>query len=209
MIGFLKKELAMIKSNFAMLGIITIIYIILGFYDEMDVSFILPFICVMIMISSFSYDDNSKWDAYLITLPEGRKNSVKAKYLFTIILIFISSFLALILTFGFTYLKQENLEVLKNLATIFGSIFGTLFFLSIMYPLIYKMGIEKARVVIFFLVFGFIALGSILLKTLDLSFLDNVSLKTNYLIIGLIIFIIIMTFLSYLISLKIYSKKEY
>ena len=91
MIGFLKKELAMIKSNFTMLGIITIVYIILGFYDEMDVSFILPFICVMIMISSFSYDDNSKWDAYLITLPEGRKNSVKAKYLFTIILIIISS----------------------------------------------------------------------------------------------------------------------
>ena len=41
MIGFIKKDLAMIKSNFKTLGLLFVLYAIMGFYGEMDISFIL------------------------------------------------------------------------------------------------------------------------------------------------------------------------
>ena len=53
MLGFIKKDIAMIKSNFKILFILFIFYGIMAFNDGMDISFILPFICVMIMISPY------------------------------------------------------------------------------------------------------------------------------------------------------------
>ena len=77
MIGFIKKDLAMIKSNFKLMGILLFFYVVMGLLGEMDISFILPFMSVMIMISTFSYDNYNKWDAYSVTLPNGRKNESK------------------------------------------------------------------------------------------------------------------------------------
>ncbi len=73
MIGFMKKDIVMIKSNFKLIVVLVILYIAMGLMGDMDISFMLPFMCVMIMISSFSYDNYNKWDAYSISLPNGRK----------------------------------------------------------------------------------------------------------------------------------------
>ena len=98
MIGFIKKDIAMIKSNFKLMGLLFIVYAVMGLLGEMDMSFVLPFLSIMIMISTFSYDNYNKWDAYSITLPNGRKNSVKAKYLATILMILIVSIITIILS---------------------------------------------------------------------------------------------------------------
>ena len=89
MLGFIKKDIAMIKSNFKLIGILIVVYTIMGLMGEVDISFILPFMSVMIMISTFSYDNYNNWDAYSISLPNGRKNSVKAKYIATILMILV------------------------------------------------------------------------------------------------------------------------
>ena len=91
MIGFIKKDLFMIKSNFKLLGILIIAYTLMGFVGEIDISFILPFMSVMIMISTFSYDNYNNWDAYSISFPDGRKNSVKSKYVATVLMIVLLS----------------------------------------------------------------------------------------------------------------------
>ena len=77
-----------------------ILFIVFGFMTfngEMDLSFVLPFMSVVIMISTFSYDVYNKWDAYVITLPNGRKNVVKAKYIATFILIVVSILITILL----------------------------------------------------------------------------------------------------------------
>ena len=50
MIGLIKKDLAMIKGNFKFLAIFIILYFILGLMGKMDISFILPFMSVIIII---------------------------------------------------------------------------------------------------------------------------------------------------------------
>ena len=210
MIGFIKKDLCMIKSNFKLIRILFIIYVIMGFLGEMDISFILPFMCVMIMISSFSYDNYNKWDAYSVSLPNGRKNSVKSKYITTILMTLIVSVITTLLSFAISYVNTQTINYEQILVTMFGTIFGTLIVLTFMYPIIYKFGVEKARIGIFLIVFGIVIIGSLVANYIDLSnILKYLAFLEDYLIIILIIIAIIMVYVSYKISERVFSKKEF
>ncbi len=210
MIGLMKKDFAMIKSNFKLLGVLIIVYTVMGFLGEMDISFILPFMCVMIMISTFSYDNYNKWDAYSITMPNGRKNSVRSKYLATLAMTFAVSFITLLLSFLISYVRTETIPYEQILVTMFGTIFGTLLVLSFMYPIIYKFGVEKARIGIFLIVFGLVIIGSFLLPYIDFSFLaKTLSFLEDYILIILVAIAILMVYGSYKISERIFRKKEF
>ena len=210
MIGFMKKDLAMIKSNFKLIGILILVYTIMGLMGEMDISFILPFMCVMIMISSFSYDNYNKWDAYSVSLPNGRKNSVKSKYITTILMTLIVSIITIILSFIISYVNTKTINYEQILVTMFGVIFGTLLVLAFMYPIIYKFGVERARIGIFLIVFGIVFVGGLLSQYIDLSFIAKaLSFLEDYIIIILVAVMIAMVYISYKISEKIFRKKEF
>ena len=210
MIGLIKKDLAMIKGNFKFLAIFIILYFILGLMGKMDISFILPFMSVIIMISTFSYDNYNKWDAYVITLPNGRKNSVKSKYLATILLVLILTIVTVLLSFIITYCRYHILDYEEILSLTTGSIFGTLLVLSFMYPIIYKFGVEKARIVICSLVFGIVILGSFIIKYIDLTGIIKIlNIMQDYWIIVILLFSFLLVYASYRLSLKIYLKKEF
>ncbi len=210
MIGFIKKDLAMIKSNLKLLGILIVVYAIMGLIGKMDISFIIPFMCVMIMISTFSYDNYNKWDAYSISLPNGRTNSVKSKYITTILMTFIVSIITIILSFIISYVNTKVINYEQILVTMFGTVFGTLLVLTVMYPIIYKFGVEKARIGIFLIVFGTVIIGSLLANYIDITnLLTSLSFLKDYLILILIIVALIMVYASYKISEKIFTKKEF
>ena len=210
MIGFIKKDLAMIKSNFKLLGILIVTYSILGLLGKLDISFLLPFITVMIMISTFSYDNYNNWDAYSICLPKGRKNSVKAKYMATIIMILVISFITGIISLLISYLNFKVINYEQILITLLGTIFGTLLVITFMYPIIYKYGIEKARISIFLIIFGLFILIGFISKYIDFTFISNIlSLLEYYIIPIIIILMILMVYISYKISARIFWKKEF
>ena len=210
MIGFIKKDLAMLKSNFKLLCILTIVYTVMGLLGTMDISFLLPFMSVMLMISTFSYDNYNNWDAYSISLPNGRKNSVKSKYITTILLIISISIITLLLSFIISYVNTKTINFGQILVTTFGNIFGTLLVLTFMYPIIYKYGVEKARIAIFLIIFLIVILGGFLLKYIDLSNVGNaLSFLEDYLVLILIAITIGMVYISYKISNKIFRKKEF
>lgn len=210
MLGLIKKDLFLIKSNLKILATLFVIYGFMSFQGEMDLSFILPFMSVAIMISTFSYDTYNKWDAYVITLPGGRKNSVKAKYLATIILITITTVIITIISVGISYSHTKVVDVPGIFSTIMGAVFATILLQSLMYPAIYKFGIENARIGIFIVVFGIAIICGIIAKHVDfkplLQLLDNLE---NYWLIIFPIAMIVILYLSYKISEGIYKKKEY
>lgn len=210
MLGLIKKDLFLIKSNLKILIILFIVYGFMSFQGEMDLSFVLPFISVVIMMSTFSYDTFNKWDAYVITLPDGRKNSVRAKYLATVILIFITTIIITILAVTISYVNTKTIDYENIFSTMLGAIFATTLLQSFMYPAIYKLGVEKARVGIFIVVFGIAIIAGIIAKFIDfkplLQTLDNLG---NYWIIILPIAMVVILYISYKISEGIYKKKEY
>ncbi len=209
MLGFIKKDLLMIKSNIKILAILLLIYVVMAFQGQMDLSFLLPFMSVMIMISTFSYDTFNKWDAYAVTMPNGRKNSVRGKYIATIILISITTILITVLSFVISYAKTNVIDFENMIGSIVGSVFATILLQSFMYPAMYKFGPEKARIGIFVVVFGVAIIGGAVAKYIDLSsiikMLDSID---AYWMIAFPVTMILMLSISYKISERIYFKKE-
>ena len=209
MLGFIKKDLLMIKSNIKIFAILLLIYVAMAFQGQMDLSFLLPFMSVMIMMSTFSYDAFNKWDAYAVTMPNGRKNSVRAKYLATIILISITTIIITVLSLIISYTKNNTIDFENIIGTIFESLFATILLQSLIYPAMYKFGPEKARIGLATIIFSIAVIGGFFVKYIDLSsIIKMLDFIGEYWIIIFSMAMIIMLYVSYKISQKIYLKKE-
>ncbi|MBE6153873.1 MAG: ABC-2 transporter permease [Firmicutes bacterium] len=210
MLGFIKKDIIMLKSNFKTLAILIVVYIIMAFKGIMDISFILPFISVMIMISTFSYDEFNKWNSYACTLPNGRKNVVKSKYISTLLMIIITTFIVGLVSFIITYTQTQKVNYEEILSIILGTSFATILLESFMYPTIYKFGVEKARIGIFVSVFGIAIIGGLLSNIFNFrKVLELLKLLENYIIIIIPIIMVVMLYISYKISERINLNKEF
>lgn len=210
MLGLIKKDLLMIRNNLKLMVVLFFVYSVMAFQGEIDLSFILLFMSVMIMISTFSYDTYNKWNAYVCALPDGRKNSVRAKYLSTIVLIVMTTIITFILTIIIAYIHTKSIDFENILSTILGTVFATILLQSFMYPAIYKFGVEKARIGICIIVFGIAIIGGIIAEFIDLeSFIKVFSFLNDYWIVALLIMMILMIYISYKISERIYKNKEY
>ena len=109
--GLIKKDFLLVKANSKQMLIIFAVYLMLIFQGTMDVTFVVPLIGIMLFISTFSYDDFNNWNPYAVTLPGGRENVVKAKYIASIILTVILSVVALTLGIGVTYIKLNCINI--------------------------------------------------------------------------------------------------
>ena len=150
MLGLIKKDLLLIKGNLKTIGLIFCLYVLLAFQGSMELSAISSFLTVVISLSIFSYEANNKWDAYALTLPKGRKYSVLSKYLVTIFIILFLSIITFALTILVNLVNHNPLNIKENLAILYFTQCMIIIIESLMYPLVYKFGIEKSRIVIFF-----------------------------------------------------------
>lgn len=215
MLGLIKKDLLIVKNNLKLIGIVLTIFFILALQDKFDITLALPFIAMIylfvitLFISTFSYDEFNKWDAYAVTLPNGRKNIVKSKYITSIILVIC----ALIVTLSLNYLISfinDSLEFEKVISLVLEMTTGIILIESIMLPIIFKFGIEKGRLCLFGITITITGIATIVSKKFDLSISINIiQFFNNYDFIIIPLVLIILLLLSYKISEKIYSKKEF
>lgn len=210
MLGLIKKDLLMIKSNIKTIIIMIFVFLVMTINEGETFIFIPTFISMMLMMSTFSYDEYNKTDAYITSLPNGKTNAVTSKYLATLIVVVLS----LILSFALSYfagISQGNLDLEDITMTTLGCGASVLILQSILYPTIYKLGIEKGRISIFVIVFSIVGLGTILMKN-GLSIKIPTSIMTllnNYGMIIIPLIVLIILFISYKISVHIYKQKEF
>ena len=160
MIGFIKKDLLTLKQNIKLYAVIFIIYIALAFYGKMSLMIVLPIFSVVMMFNTFVYDDYNKWNSYAATLPNGKRNVVVSKYLTSLILIAILSIIVIITSSIFSFFTNGNIIDMSVFQELIYTAIATMVVNSIMYPLIFKFGIERARTIIFVLVMVFAFIGS-------------------------------------------------
>ena len=215
MLGLIKKDLLIVKNNLKLIGIVLIIFFILALQDNFDITLALPFIAMIylfvitLFISTFSYDEFNKWDAYAVTLPNGRKNIVKSKYITSIILVICALIVTLLLNYLISFIN-DSLEYEKVISLVLEMTTGIIFVESIMLPIIFKFGIEKSRLGLFGITIAITAVATIVSKKFNLSISINViQFFNNYDFIIIPLILIISLLLSYKISEKIYSKKEF
>lgn len=214
--GLIIKDLCVIKNQMKSLLLVLALFIFLSIAnkDATFVLFLIPFYMIMILITTFSYDEFNKWECYCNSLPLSRKEIVKAKYL----LFNASSLVVLVLGVLASFIIPnfiENTTFESIYASIIGVAFGICLVISLLIPFYYKFGSQKGRIMLFLTV----AILALLIGTItSLDVFNNIELMNiinslNNLSLGMftllliIVTIIIMT-ISYYISVKIYSNKE-
>ena len=210
MLGLIKKDLLLIKANLKSMIIIFVIYIMLAFQGTFDATFIIPLIGIILFLSTFSYDDFNNWNSYAVTLPNGRKNVVRAKYIASTILMIILAVVAFSIGIGISYIKTNSINLDEIISSLMGTMLSIVIINSLLYPIVFKFGATNGRIILFAVVFGIAGIGTLIAKFVDMTFIiDMVNrLDTNPLII-IPVFSIILLGISYLISNKIYQIKEF
>ena len=138
MLALIKKDLLLMKNNLKLIGIMLIIFFFMAMQGTYDLAFLPAMICIMIFMSTFSYDEYNKWDAYAITMPNGRKNIVKSKYIATLILVGISIIITLVLNITIGYINK-NLDLEQIISIMSGCLLAIIIIESILYPIIFKL----------------------------------------------------------------------
>ena len=159
MLGLIKKDFLLIKANLKSMVIIFIVYLILAFQGTFDVTFIVPLTGIMLFISTFSYDDFNNWNSYAVTLPDGRKNVVRAKYIASIILTIILAMVSLAIGIGISYTKTNSLNLDEIISSLMGTMLSCVIIISLLYPIVFKFGATNGRIILFAVVFGIAGIG--------------------------------------------------
>lgn len=210
MIGLIKKDLLMMKGNLKIILIIFVVFTLMAINGNGEFSFIPAFISVMVMMSTFSYDEYNRSDAYIATLPEGRKMAVKAKYLATVLIVFITVLITFIVSCLVGVIRNQ-LDMEYILSTMVGCASGVFLVQAILYPIIYKFGVEKSRIGMFVLVFGITGLASFLFKSgLSISVPSSiVSFLDRFWIVIVPLFLLFILWISYKLSERFYIQKQF
>lgn len=149
MSGLMVKDWMILKRQGRYFIIVIVIACMMAFTgSESFSSFVtsyLTFMITMFSFSSFSYDEYDNGMAYLMTLPSGRRNYVKAKYLFNILLITGTWFLGCLLRMALYLIRFSVAEYLKILPSEPVYLLICLIYVSGTFPIILKYGAEKGR----------------------------------------------------------------
>ena len=210
MLGLIKKDFLLIKANLKSMVIIFIVYLMLAFQGAFDVTFIIPLIGIMLFISTFSYDDFNNWNSYAVTLPNGRKNVVRAKYIASIILTVVLGIGALAIGIGISYTKTNSINLDEIISSLMGTMLSSVIIISLLYPIVFKFGATNGRIILFAVVFGIAGIGALIAQFVDMtSIINMINRLDSYPLVAIPIISAISLGISYLISNKIYQSKEF
>lgn len=213
MTGLVLKDFLMMRKTLKTYLIFFALYLgmaVAGIFPISIVTSMVTVIIAVLPISTFVYDDAAKWDRYAVSLPLGRRKVVGARYLFIALLLLVSAAFGL-LTIVLAPLMGQG-ELTELAATVLVTITYGLVLNDIMIPLVYKIGAERARMYLYIIVFAPVILLFLAarLELLDLSGLNAISEGTVLLVCSLLpVAGVAGLGLSYLISCRIYEKKEF
>lgn len=209
MLGLVKKDLLMIKGNIRQVILFLVVFLVLAFQENNIIVIVPVFVSMMVFITTFSYDEYNKWDAYAIALPVSRKNIVKAKYVASIILWVIALLVTVVIT-GIMGFFEQNINYFEMFGMILGCVFSIVLLEAIMFPLIFKFGVEKGRIGLFVGVFAIAGLLGFIFTGIDLENANGfIEIFNEYYYILIPLVAVILLVISYFVSKRIYLKKEF
>lgn len=213
--GLIKKDFMLTKSLAKSFIVFIVIFAIMSMTSNSNtITSILPVVAVMLTISTLSYDSYYKWDAFALTLPISRKDIVRSKYMLSLIYMIILALITAIISVFIYQYKGIPLDMNTIGSTILGSLFGGTLVLSLSLPFMYKFGSENGRIVMFIVVLivagSFLGVAELFKDIVDQNTIYNaVEFLSAYFLPIMITTIILLLAISYICSIKIYSKKEF
>ena len=220
--GLIIKDLLQLKSYLRSLIIFMFIFICVSLEPKnTNIDGILTIMMTlglgMFGIATFSYDEMAKANKYILTFPITKKEIVLSKYILQFILTLTGAILGTLLSVIISLILNKEIPNFTDLVSIaLGGMVGIGLVESIQMTCFYKFGAEKGRIYMFmitiavaFICGGIFMLGEKIVNnfSINLSSINNIlEVFFPLVLIGLIVF---EYFISYKISYKIYSKKEF
>lgn len=214
MIGLIYKDCMTLKKQLTTLLLFLLAYGALTVAGVFDVSILGVLVAVMgmtIPMSSVALDDAARWDRYAIATPAGRRGVVAGKYVFTALVVAVSSVIAVGLTAALSLAGLTRQPLEENVVVALSCAAVTLLLNAIILPFLLKYGAEKARAIsmtVFVVIFG----GAMIVGNLDhwgitpptisQDFLQALPVLVGVVTIGAFV-------ISFFISLGIYNRKEF
>lgn len=207
--GLLTKEFYMLITSSMVLFIP--VFILLGLLTKN--SFFLTYIGVLFAlmpISLMTFDETSHWERYVLGLPFDRRRIVSSKYLMTLILTAGAAAIMLLMSYAFN--KTGAISYDEALPVVGSSLLLCIIFPALLYPLNFKLGTAKARMVMLAAV-GLLTAAFVVLSSSNQTIgsligkLDAASPAVVCGIIGAVLAIIFAA--SWVLSLKLYSSREF
>lgn len=214
--GLIIKDILNLRNYMKQLILVFIFFVAYGIFlkNGVFVGSMITLMLSMQVITTMSYDEYAKWDKYALTMNINRKDIVLSKYVFFIMSIIIGIVVGIISSSLINIISDSNVGIDEILVTsiMVPCIFAILF--CIIIPIVFKIGVEKARVVMMAIFFTPTILGFIIFKMAEKANIpmpDEATLELifKFGLIGLIVLTVVFIFISYKISLSIYNKKEF
>lgn len=216
--GLLVKDFRLMKGqkNFLVLLFIMIAFV---FISGMDASFFmgyLPFLFMIVAMSTITYDEFDNGMAFLMVLPISRKLYVQEKYLFGGLLGFTGLASAFVLFLISEINKGSSMTFTQYVLLFLCFLAFVILFLCLMIPIQLKFGSEKGRIVLFIIFFGIIGIVFLVSKITDkipaqvMEVFRGIQKLPFGILAALAVGIYILAlFISLKISLGIMEKKEW
>lgn len=216
--GLITKDILQLKSYKRTLIVFIIIFTITSISGESGIGNILAIMLTvgfgMFSMASFNYDETTKADRYILTLPLTKKEIVLSKYILVIGSTIIGSIIGMILSYIVTFVMSKQMPNIEEIISVgLGGILGIGLIEGIQIPCVYKWGAEKGRIqmVIVTVLVAFLAGGIVFIgekANIQLPINSILDVLNKFLPLILIVLTIIIYYVSYKVAYKIYAKKE-
>lgn len=175
--------------------------------------FVCAILCSMMIVTTFSFDDNSKWTRYAMIMPVSKKDLVAGKFIVLAIFCLAGSLFGLVVgsiggltikSISFDLIGIGELLLLALTAWVVSIIFG-----SMSIPLVFKFGAEKGRVL---LLISFLFPAALCFGIYQLFVILDIELTEHFMFALLCcspIIALIWCYVMYQISYRIFSKQEH
>lgn len=216
--GLMIKDLRLIFSQMKLFLIIIVVWAIfmtVSLKGALSVGYI-ALMFSFITLSTFNYDEAEKGMSYLFTLPIGRKDYIKEKYLLGLMIIVVPALIATLLTCILCVMTNAEREFLDYLFSSIITIPAAIVLLVLEIPLYIKFGQEKRRIVTMISI-GIMAVCFGMFRSLyEIAGKNNVesihgifNMNSWPLILLLMLTVIVLTIISYKISCFFMERKEF
>jgi len=165
--------------------------------------FVCAILCSMMIVTTFTFDDNSKWTRYAMIMPLSKKNLVAGKYVVMAIFCVIGSLFGLIVSMIAGLALSIELLILALVALALSLVSG-----SMSIPLVFKFGAEKARVLLVVSIFVPLAVCFGLYQVLVLLGIELTEQLIFILLCCSPVFALVWCYLMYCICCQIFEKQE-
>jgi hypothetical protein len=210
MVGLLLKDIFNLKKYMRQMGIVVLALSFFAFNMRSTPYLVgmMVLMTSMMVTTSMAYDEAAKWDKYALTMPLVKKDIVLEKYVLLGLLTLVGGGIASVLgCFMTIFLKFGNIK--ETLLACGAIIMVALLFFSFVLPVLFKYGVEKARMLMF-IIFGaptvLIVAFAKLMQKYNIPAPTEAQVKYVMYVSPVIVLLIIL--MSYRISVGIYEKKE-